>query len=229
MPPKKANAKRAPAPSAGPAAAATPLPPAEIPVFAAQHHVKVHEALAGIRGMFDGIDSAKPLTIQQGAPQKEYIESDARAALSVAGRYKCNGNLLWMDVIFNVTHRVPINLAQVREIQSYYLPDLLQPPEAFPFDVTVAVVPEHATHGQPALSAYFGTLQRLSPEEPAHALLFRIHEAIVAKVRVSVCVWQIKWRQRCICRSGAAFPLAPLLHSLPPARSPQKCWRSGGH
>lgn len=179
MPPKgsktKAGAKAVPAQAA--------IVDETVPAFAAQHQVHLHEALGRIRGQWPDIDKRAPLTIAQGSAQAAFNDEDAKRALQVggAGRYRAGCNLLSHDILFSPTHRVPINKSQINEVRDYWLP-LDNPPDVFAFDVVVAVDASEVTADAPPLSSKFGSLQRLSPEEPVHALLFAVADAIARPV-----------------------------------------------
>ena len=87
-------------------------------------------------------------------------------------------------------HRVPVNDAQIREIQNFHLPPL-NPPAAFPFDLTLAV--DDDTFGS---TGKLKGLQRLSPEEPVHALVQSIGNAIKAGASDDI---MRRWLNVCLC------------------------------
>ncbi|CAE7207986.1 unnamed protein product [Symbiodinium sp. KB8] len=188
MPPKKNDAKpagKAKAKGKAKAAAVAMVPDAAVPLLdnsegnaCADHLMKVHEALQLIRDrpIFAGIDSAAPLSIAQGGKQSPFCLSDAVQALKAQGdTYEAAGNFMWQDHIWLANHRVPMNAGQIRAIQAFHL-DPLKPPRSWPYELVLAV--DKADRG--CLDPPHG-LQRLSPAEPCHALLFSVQTAIQQK------------------------------------------------
>ncbi|CAE7533139.1 unnamed protein product, partial [Symbiodinium pilosum] len=121
------------------------------------HLCRIHEALKTIRGhsVFDGIDGARPLSISQGGHQTPFDKKDAVSALSKGegAFYLCGGNFMWADQIWLANHRAPINSGVL-----------------FHSHVAVETADEAGSETR--------GFQRLSPPEPAHALLFSVAEAV---------------------------------------------------
>ena len=172
----KANAGR------GSVARTGATPPANSSNISAAHVVRVHEALKTIRDhpVFGGIDTAEPLTIAQGGHQGTFTKTDCASVLKKNGTYKCAGNLMWLDLLWLANHRVPINASHIAEIQRFYLP-ALDPPKDFNFVFTIAVADADID-----IDNHLGSLQRLSPPEPCHALLFSVKAAIDQRASDSV-------------------------------------------
>ncbi|CAK0867026.1 unnamed protein product [Prorocentrum cordatum] len=70
-------------------------------------------------------------------------------------------------------HRVPINKTQIRELQRFAL-EPLQPPRHVPFETVIAL-----DSARQCVMGAKGALQRLSPPEPAFAVIFSIGDAII--------------------------------------------------
>ncbi|CAK0824600.1 unnamed protein product [Prorocentrum cordatum] len=70
-------------------------------------------------------------------------------------------------------HRVPINKGQIKELQRFAL-EPLQPPRHIPFETVIAL----DSAAQCVMGAR-GALQRLSPPEPAFAVILSIRDAII--------------------------------------------------
>ena len=54
--------------------------------------------------------------------QAPYDASACKAACSRNGPYNCAGNFFWHDILWVANPRVPINKAQVKGIQNFWLP-----------------------------------------------------------------------------------------------------------
>jgi hypothetical protein len=144
----------------------------------AEHLVKVHEALTTIRGceIFQDLCEATPLTIKEGGSQCPFAQRDLTQVLGADGKaeYKCGGNFLWIDHTWLCNHRVPFNQGQIRSIQKFDYP-FGDPPAAHPYDMHIAV-----DDSDYKVTEHRGSLQRVSPEEIGHAVLFSVAEAIAA-------------------------------------------------
>ena len=165
----------APAASAS-AASAAPAAPVALAVVSPYAVGPLHENPTLIKDhvIFTIIEGREPLTIEDGASVSPYSLSQHCAALKNNTPYKCGGNFWWQDILWVANHRVPVNDAQIREIQRFHLPPL-DPPAAIPFDLTLAV--DDDTFGS---TGKLKGLQRLSPEEPVHALVMSSGQAIRA-------------------------------------------------
>ena len=149
----------------------------------ASHLVKVHEALNTIRNnpLFSHVASAMPLKIGDGGLQAPFSQSDCTKATATTVAvdnfinnpiYKCGGNLLWVDHTWLVNHRVPFNASEIKKIQAFHYPPA-DPPATAPHTVRVAIDDPDFK-----VTDHVGSLQRVSPEELCHALLFSIEQAI---------------------------------------------------
>ena len=83
---------------------------------------------------------------------------------------------MWQDHIWLANHPVPINAGQLRRIQTFYFPNPLDLPKHFPFELVLAVDSVNKATMDPPHG-----LQRLSPAEPCHAMLFQLQQAIKQK------------------------------------------------
>ena len=75
----------------------------------------------------------------------------AASALKTAQSYRCAANFFSQDFLWLATHKIPINLGQVKQIQNYWFPKDDEPPKLCPFVVTVAV-DSHKCSGDPPQS-----------------------------------------------------------------------------
>ena len=139
--------------------------------------------------VFDKIEEAKPLTIEQGGQQAVFGAAQCTKALSQENnKCKCSGNFFWQDLPWLPNHRVSTDAGQINQIQIYDLPPT-EPPKFFPYIVIVAV--ESANEIKPD-----GGWPRLSPAEPVFALLLSVQECIQAGEMMicwsvgNSCLWQ---------------------------------------
>ena len=102
--------------------------------------------------------------------QAVFVEQVFKAAMSSAGTYDAACNLFWVNFKWSAAPKVPINRDSVKRLQSRMYgkgqPALFERP-------TVIAVAED-------LLVSKGNLRRVSPEEPEHAFLFALRDAIVA-------------------------------------------------
>ena len=148
-----------------------------------EYLVKVHEAISCIQAhdMFSNIAGQPPLSPKEGGREALWDGNMAASALKTAQSYRCAANFFSQDFLWLATHKIPINLGQVKQIQNYWFPKDDEPPKLCPFVVTVAV-DSHKCSGDPPQSGW----PRLSPAEPVHALLFAAAEAIKSKQGANV-------------------------------------------
>ena len=174
-----AKAKAAPA-LAGPAAEQEPVgeaTPSNAPEWAKQAHLKMQSAFAVLNEKWEGVDALQPLSLAQGGVQAPFSAAECVQAMANCGQtYKCAGNLFWHNVLANISHMTPINGGQVKEIMKFYFKEG-SVTAVFPFEVVVAVTEQEAASAD-KLTACLGTLDRLSPEEPIHALLLAAEVAV---------------------------------------------------
>ena len=155
----------------------------------AEHLIKVHEALKTIRDcpFFHDIETADPLTVSQGASQEPFAQATALQILArQGGHYNFAGNFFWCDQVWLANHRVPINKGQIAEIQRFYF-NPVDPPISFPYEICAAV-----SAGTEEELSRKGSFQRLSPPEPAHALLFAVESSIKRAAPEAILK---RWRQ----------------------------------
>jgi hypothetical protein len=140
------------------------------------HLLRVHEALNIIRNnpIFEGIQEALPLTIAEGGNQVPFSKMNFKQILgqNADAQFSCGGNLLWSNQAWLANHRVPVNAGQVKHLQLAHFP-FDDPPLSNPFTQTVAV--DNCDFN---VADHLGSLQRISPEEIDHALIFSIAQSI---------------------------------------------------
>ncbi|CAK0846546.1 unnamed protein product [Prorocentrum cordatum] len=151
----------------------------------------VQDSLSVIKAhpTFLDIDKLNPLKIEEGGSQTPFKQADCEMVLKVEGdgvtSYRCGGNFFWQNTCWFPNPKTPVNHGQVKEKQKSLVPD--EPPCRLDFATVIAL----DSRDVPAMS-HRGALQRLSPREPALALLFSIHEAIAKKVDDNTL---LKWRK----------------------------------
>ena len=147
-----------------------------MPSFLTNHYVNVESALACIKEKWPDLETLPPLGLDAGGTQAAFDADGAKTALSTPARqYKCGGNLFFHNVLHSPNYKTPINAGQLAEIKKFWFSDTQN--ARFPFELVVAVTPEEAETAE-ALKSALGRLERLSPEEPVHALVFAVQEAI---------------------------------------------------
>ena len=134
---------------------------------------RVHEAIKNVlnHDVFKSILESAPLSIAQGAHQAPCEGHDFEEAMKT-GTYSCSGNFFWQDLVWLANHRVPVSLRQIKQFQQFSFP-AMNPPDTVPFTVTVCTSTE-----KPGCKSW-GKFQRISPEEPVHAMLFSLEEAVL--------------------------------------------------
>ena len=169
--PNQAKAKKVSAP----AAASTGDVEAVLPATLA-HMNRVHEAMKTIMDnpIFQNVASAEPLNVKQGATQAPFDETDFKDGIADHGKYRCSGNFCWQDLVWLVNHRVPVNQKQIKDYQQFAFP-AMDPPADCPLSVHIAVEKVKDMPKPNAAVKY----QRISPEEPVHAFLFSLEEAVI--------------------------------------------------
>ena len=149
----------------------------------AAHLIKVHESLGTMRNhdLFKDVVNMKVLEIGEGGLQRAFSQGDCEKALSVGPPdnhngpvFKCGGNAMWHDHTWLVNHRVPFNPQSIKDIQIFSFP-YDDPPACSPYVCRIAV-----DTPQFKVMEHVGSLQRVTPEEIGHALLFSIEQAINA-------------------------------------------------
>ena len=142
----------------------------------AAHLLLVHDALTTIRNcsIFDGIQEALPLAIKEGGNQTPFDQQSLKDVLgqNEKAEYRCGFNFMWPDATWLANHRVPVNAGQVKHLQKHHFP-FADPPTSNPFVQWVAV-----DNADFKVMEHIGGLQRVSPEEVDHAMLFSIAQAI---------------------------------------------------
>ena len=170
MAPKKAKAK-----AKGEATATQPGVPKPIQVSQAHHLVKVHKALATMRNcpIFQDVASMEPLTLKDGGSEHPYQYKDCHTVLATGNAFKVGGNFMWIEHTWLCNHRVPINAGNVKYLRKTKF-KYDAPPKASPYRAVIGLTLDQ--------DASAGGLQRLSPEEIDHSILFAIEEAIEKNV-----------------------------------------------
>ena len=158
---------------------------------------EVHDALGKIADhvMFKDIVEQEPYNMSNGGAQAPFKQSDMTAVLNKDGPglfYKCGLNFMWQSFTWMCNHRVPINNGQIKELQRFAL-EPLKPPRHIPFETVIAL--DSATQ---CVMGAKGALQRLSPPEPAFAVIFSIRDAIIQEAGDDVLG---KWRDALLTAS----------------------------
>ena len=160
---------------ASPADVSAGPPPAVVQVTPspsmAQHLVNVHKALATMRNcaMFQDVATLPPLTLDDGASEHPYKHTNCQTVLKGDNVFKCAGNFMWIDHTWLVNHRVRMNIGNIKYLmKTKFKYD--EPPKTSPYRAVIGLTPDQ--------DAAAGGLQRLSPEEIDHAVLFAIELAI---------------------------------------------------
>lgn len=163
----------------------------------AEHICKVQEALKAIEEhpILGTVSAAAPLTVAEGASREPFKAALLKAAMGCAAAnpsttanlnvYACGGNLCWQDFLWSPTPAVPINRLQINELIKYHFPPL-DPPAEYPMEIVLALEMNQEADKS------FGALQRISAEEPVHACLFAIRQAIEQKASDAV---MQRWRK----------------------------------
>jgi hypothetical protein len=125
--------------------------------------------------VFEDVATAAPRAIKASdgmgsGHQAVYDEKQFVVAMAETGRYKCAGNLLWLDYFWTATPKVPLRASSISSLKNHYFAT----PVPYPGELMIAI---QATEKP---STMFGRLQGLSPEEMRFALIERIAERITA-------------------------------------------------
>lgn len=105
------------------------------------------------------------------ALQAVFSEDAYKTAMTTAKAYDCAGNLFWLNLKWSSCPRVPISRESVKRLQAkLWNPESRDPPNGFDRP-TVVAVPE-------TFALIKGNFKRVSPEEPEHAFLFALRDAI---------------------------------------------------
>ena len=171
MAPKAKGKGKAKSKASSSSAATVPEPEKPINTPQAHHLVKVHKALATMRNcpIFQDVATMPPLTLVDGGSEHPYVHADCQKVLESGNTFKVAGNFMWIDHTWLCNHRVPINPGSIKYLmQTKFKYD--EPPKTSPYRAVIGMV-----LGQDASA---GGLQRLSPEEIDHSVLFAIESAI---------------------------------------------------
>ena len=198
---KAASAKAAPAKAA-----------AVLATIVGKHIQQVHDDMKTVldHPIFSGIRSAEPFTIAQGGNTAPFSKVDCHNVLANGQTYTCSGNSCWHDITWLANHRVPVNTGQIAEIQRFYFPPL-DPPALWPSALAVTVCVDSPDMG--ALKDGTG-LQRISPEEVCHTLLFSVATAVKSKARDEILK---KWKK-------VFLAVNMMFEAIPPGE--ERYWRA---
>ncbi|CAK0828643.1 unnamed protein product [Prorocentrum cordatum] len=131
---------------------------------------KFEPMLSKVINVFDGIQGKHPLSIEAGGTMDPITQSSVSLAMNTEkGVVSGVGNLFWQNIRWRPSPNVPINETGITDIK---LHSFKTPPAKLNFNVHVAFAKEME------LSGSLGNLHRVSPEEPVHALLWGISDAI---------------------------------------------------
>ena len=135
----------------------------------AEYYQKLADCIDGMLedNHFANIMSASPLKLGEGGIMAPYNDEDFKLAISTTKTYKAGGNLFWVKLMKSAGfHKVPVNSKAVEKLMQHYF----ETPQALQHNIKVAV-----KAGEDPMEMR-GNLDRISPEEMDHALLFRIHQ-----------------------------------------------------
>lgn len=96
-----------------------------------------------------------------------FVEEVFKAAMSTAGTYDASCTLFWLNLKWSAAPKVPVSRSSVDRLKERLFSN---GPQRFD-KVTVVAVSEDLVLNR-------GNLRRVSPEEPEHAFLFALSEAI---------------------------------------------------
>ena len=148
----------------------------------------------------------------KGGNQAHFKKADCRKVLSGGQAYRCGGNFWWHDVTWLASHRVPVSNTQIAEIQKFYFPPM-SPPSTWPTGLAVTVCVD-SSDGDAEGNYTTGGLQRVSPEEVCHALLFSVATAIKEKAPDDI---MMKWK-------NVFLTVNMVFESIPPGE--ERYWRA---
>ena len=141
----------------------------------AQHLVNVHKALATMRNcpIFQDVASMPPLPFDDGGSEHPYVHKNCVMVLKGGRAFMSAGNFMWIDHTWLCNHRVPLNRGNIKYLmKTVFKHD--DPPKTSPYRAVIGLsLDQNASHGG---------LQRLSPEEIDHSILFAIELAIEQNV-----------------------------------------------
>lgn len=202
-PQNKSPVKAADAVASPDAGAAVSAAPATGPLLT-KHLEKVHAAMKIIADerIFKDIAVSAPLHMGEGGQQHVFAQKDCTRVLSQGSGqiYKCGASVMWQDLIWLANHRVPPQMSVIKEIQRFHFkPDT--PPDNFPFIITIGI-----DAADTDVLGMKGALQRLSPPEPIHALLFSTETAITNRVGHLILS---KWRKLLLAATFHIEVVAP--------------------
>ena len=116
--------------------------------------------------VFKGIESAKPLTVEEGGIQAPFDIKSFGSAMAKGTEYICECNLFWLMLTFLSMANIPTDMVRVKRLMNHYFksPDRPRKP-------IIVSVP---TRDYDPL-AHRGALRSPSPEEVIHAFLLAVH------------------------------------------------------
>ena len=119
------------------------------------------------------IERTAPFSIRDGSGQAFFPQKDMQTVFTADSKkaYKAGGILFMQNLLWLPDHRVPIDPSKITAIQVYFFP-VANPPSSNPFECTIGV-----EFTEENVMKHLGAMQRLSLEEPCHALLFSAQEA----------------------------------------------------
>ena len=173
--PQKAKDKEKRTKANNASAVAQPVPKPMMQASQAQHLVNVHKALATMRNcpIFQDVASMPPLPFDEGGSEAPYVQRNCVMVLKNGKAFLCSGNFMWIEHTWLCNHRVPLNRGNIKYLmKTVFKHD--DPPKTSPYRAVIGLsLDQNASHGG---------LQRLSPEEIDHSILFAIELAIEQNV-----------------------------------------------
>lgn len=82
----------------------------------------IENAVAGVMPcpVFNNIQSELPLDISTGGHQQPFCQKIFTLAMETWGKYGCDCNLFWMQVIFSSMPGIPTHMCHVQKLMDYY-------------------------------------------------------------------------------------------------------------
>ena len=89
--------------------------------------------------VFKGVANLDPITIKEGGTQAPFDKDQYKVCMERGEEYKCGGNALWCDPLYNPAPHVPVRMSVVNDICCH---DLAEPPTKINFEFTIGVQKE---------------------------------------------------------------------------------------
>ena len=160
------------------------------------HYQEVRSAHNLMMGnpVFEGIHTALPLSVEAGSHIEAFDTPKFMKAMGDCGEFITGANLFWLNLWWSATPGLPLNKGGIKQLKQKWF---RTPVSTFPVQVTIAVTDEIT----PAETSCYGHLKLMSPEEPIHALILAIGDAI----RTNACENDLAVWRKCILTCCVQF------------------------